>query len=210
MRAAPRSTPEASDGHPATSVDPDDSLIGSFANMRLRYLLDTGDWAGDVAAWTLPAHAGAGARLDFAFAAALGEIARGRTTQPTPALSDLEAVGREVSDIETKSGDADPSYRVRPEIFDLEAGGLLAEREGDLAGAEKRLRRAVALEESLPVAFGPPTIDKPTHELLGEFLLRRGRRGDARAEFERALRRTPGRRLAEQGLEASLTARTTQ
>ncbi|HSQ23215.1 MAG TPA: hypothetical protein VLN44_02335, partial [Pyrinomonadaceae bacterium] len=54
--------------HPGHSMDPDASLAGSFANMRLRYLLDTGDWTGEVAGSTLPKTAGAGARLDFAFA----------------------------------------------------------------------------------------------------------------------------------------------
>jgi len=56
------------------------------------------------------------------------------------------------------------------------------------------------LEETLPIAFGPPTIDKPTYELLGEFLLRRGRKDEARAAFQRALARTPGRRLLLAGL----------
>jgi Flp pilus assembly protein TadD len=75
--------------------------------------------------------------------------------------------------------------------------------DGDFTGAEKLLRQAVEQEEKLPIAFGPPTIDKPTHELLGEFLVRRGRKAEAHAEFQQALARTPGRRLAEQGLKSS-------
>ena len=58
--------------HPGHSMDPDNSLTGSFANMRLRYLPDTGDWGGEVAGWSLPETAGPGARLDFAFARAKG------------------------------------------------------------------------------------------------------------------------------------------
>jgi hypothetical protein len=65
------------------------------------------------------------------------------------------------------------------------------------------LQEAVGLEEKIPVAFGPPMIDKPTHELLGEFLLRRGRRDDAQIQFRRAVALTPGRRLAVQGLAAA-------
>lgn len=188
---------------PGHSMGPDQSPSGSFASMRLRYLIDAGDWAGEVASWPLPASAGPGARLDGAFAEALGEIARGRTIEARQALSALEVVGREVTDRETKRADPDPSDRLRPQILLLEVRALLAEREGDLAGAEKTLREAVGLEETLPIAFGPPTIDKPTHELLGEFLLRHGRKEEARAEFEKALARTPGRRLAEQGLAAA-------
>jgi tetratricopeptide (TPR) repeat protein len=189
--------------HPGHSMDPDDSLAGSFANMRLRYLLDTGDWSGEVVGWPLPKTAGPGALLDLAFARAMGEIAQGHVAAAREALGELETVAREVVDIETKRGDSDPSYRVRPEIVLLEARGLVAEQEKDLAGAEKLLRQAVALEEMLPIAFGPPTIDKPTRELLGEFLLRCGRSDEAREDFAKALARTPGRRLAERGFGAA-------
>lgn len=194
--------------HPGHSMDPDNSLSGSFANMRLRYLLDSGDWTGEIAGWTLPKTAGQGARLDFAFARAMSEITQGHRGAARQALAELEAVGHEVADIETKSGASDPSYRVRPEIFLFEVQALLAEQEGDLAGAERLLLLAVGLEDKLPIAFGPPTIDKPTHELFGEFLVRRGRKDEAHAEFEKAVARTPGRRLTEQGFEATFTSKT--
>lgn len=188
---------------PSQSMDPDDSLAGSFANMRLRYLLDTGDWSGEVVGWPLPMNAGPGARLDFEFARAMGEIEQGHVAAARVALGKLEAVAREVVDIETKRGDSDPSYRVRAEVFVLEVRGLLGEQDKDLAGAEKLLREAVALEETLPIAFGPPAIDKPTHELLGEFLLRHERADEAQEEFKKALAHTPGRRLAERGFGAA-------
>ena len=86
---------------------------------------------------------------------------------------------------------------------------MLAELDKDYAGAERLLLQAVALEEKLPDAFGPPMIDKPTHELLGEFLLRRDRKNEARDEFKKAVARTPGRRLAEHGL-TSTSAETIQ
>ena len=186
--------------HPGHSMDPDDSLSGSYANMRLRYLLDSGDWTGEVAGWTLPMNASTGARLDFAFSQVISQIMKRDKAAAREALVALEAVSKEVIDIETKRGDPDPTYRVRPEIFLLEARGLFAELDGDLAGAEKLLREAADREDKLPIAFGPPTIDKPTHELLGEFLLRRDRKDEARSEFERALASTPGRRLVKEAL----------
>jgi tetratricopeptide (TPR) repeat protein len=197
---------EAAAAHVSQAMDPDKSLAGSFANMRLRYLLDTGEWAGEAAGWSLPSAVGPGARLDFAFARAVGEAVEGHLPAARRAIDELDAAGRTVVDIETRLGDADPSYRVRPGIFLLEARALLAESEGDAPAAEQLLRQAVGLEEKLPIAFGPPTIDKPTREQLGEFLLRHGRKAEAHAEFERALARTPGRRLARQGLEASAEA----
>ena len=188
--------------HPGMVLKADD-LSGAYANMRLRYLVDTADWTGEIARWPLPKMTSPGGRLDFAFTRALSAIAQGHVAEAHQALGELEAISREVVAIETKRADPDPSYRVRPEIFVIETRALLGEHEGDLAGAEKLLRQAVGLEEKLPMAFGPPMIDKPTHELLGEFLLRRGRKDEARAEFEKALARTPGRRLSEQGFAAA-------
>jgi len=189
--------------HSAHSMDADDSVIGSFANMRLRYLLDTGDWSGEVANWPMPANAGPGAQLDFAFARAVGEISRRNIAAARDALVKLESLSHSVADLEAKSGDPDPTDRVRPEILLAEAKGLMAEQENQLATAEKLLRSAVALEATLPIAFGPPTIDQPAHELLGAFLLRHGQGTQARSEFEKALGAAPGRRLAEKWLQAT-------
>ena len=196
--------------HPAHSMDPDDSVIGSYANMRLRYLLETGDWSGEAAGWVMPANAGPGARLDFAFARALGEIAQGHAAAARNAVAELQTISRSVVELETQRNDPDPTDRVRPEILLDEAQGLMAEQENHLAAAEKLLRQAVALEAALPVAFGPPTIDQPTHELLGAFLLRHGQRPAARAEFEHALAAAPGRRMAERGLRAASAGSDTQ
>jgi tetratricopeptide (TPR) repeat protein len=185
------------------SMDPDDSLAGSFANMRLRYLLETTEWHGEVARWPMPANAGLGAQFDFAFARALGEIAQAHLAAARDAIVKLETLSHSVVDMETKRNDPDPTDRVRPEILLIEAQGLMAEQGRQLVNAERLLRRAVALEATLPIAFGPPTIDQPTHELLGAFLLRRGKRVEARAEFEKALAAAPGRRQAEKALQAA-------
>jgi tetratricopeptide (TPR) repeat protein len=189
--------------HNSHSMDPDTSLSGSFANMLLRYQIDGGDWNDEMTAWTLPKTSGPGARLDFVFARLMREIKQKNNVAARQSLTELEVTAREAKDSQTKVGEADPTYRVRPDIVVLEARALVAEQENDLAGAEKLLHDAVTLERTLPIAFGPPTIDKPTYELLGEFLLRRGRKDEARAAFEQALARTPGRRLPLAGLSAT-------
>jgi hypothetical protein len=140
----------------------------------------------------------------------MGEVMQGHRDAARKALSELEVVVRQLVEIRTKSGDPDPSYRVRPEILLLEVRALLAEQEGDFAGAERLMLQAVSLEDKLPIAFGPPTIDKPIHELLGEFFLRRGRKDEAHAEFEKAVARTPGRRLSAQGFVATAGIKATQ
>ncbi|MGE0815008.1 MAG: hypothetical protein AB7O28_04300 [Vicinamibacterales bacterium] len=191
------------DAAPVMSMDPDNSRAGSLANMRLRYLVDTADWTGEAAGMALPPNAGPGARLDFAFADGLRAIGLKDAAGARQALQRLDAAARDVVALETRRADPDPTYRVRPDIFVLEIQGLLAELEGDAGAARAKLAEAAGKEQTLPIAFGPPTIDKPTLELFGEFLLRQGSPGEARTAFERALARTPGRRLALHGLETA-------
>jgi tetratricopeptide (TPR) repeat protein len=58
------------------------------------------------------------------------------------------------------------------------------------------MHKVTSLEDAMPLDFGPPGVVKPSHELLGELLLRAGRPDQARAEFERALRLAPQRALS--------------
>jgi Flp pilus assembly protein TadD len=71
---------------------------------------------------------------------------------------------------------------------------------GDRDSALVLLRQAASGEDALPAEFGPPDIVKPTHELLGEYLLAAGRPAEAQREFTRALELAPGRSLALMGL----------
>jgi Tfp pilus assembly protein PilF len=52
----------------------------------------------------------------------------------------------------------------------------------------------------MQVEVGPPTLLKPTHELLGETLLKAGRAKEAQAEFRRALTLAPKRSRSLLGL----------
>ena len=52
----------------------------------------------------------------------------------------------------------------------------------------------------MPLEFGPPTIEKPSDELLGEMLLQLNRPSEARDAFQAALARAPGRRLVVEDL----------
>ena len=56
---------------------------------------------------------------------------------------------------------------------------------------------------AMPAEFGPPAIPKPSYELLGDVLLRLGRKAEAAEAYRSALAAAPGRRLSERGLVAS-------
>jgi tetratricopeptide (TPR) repeat protein len=64
---------------------------------------------------------------------------------------------------------------------------------GQVDEAIATIRRATALEETMPVPPGPPPLIKPSHELLGEILLRAGRHEEAAQAFATSLYRHPAR-----------------
>ncbi|HKI85481.1 MAG TPA: tetratricopeptide repeat protein, partial [Thermoanaerobaculia bacterium] len=81
----------------------------------------------------------------------------------------------------------------RVEILGLELDALLAREAGDAEAEIGFLRKATTIEASMPYAFGPPFIDKPPYELLGEELLAQKRPKEAIAALETAIKRTPRR-----------------
>jgi tetratricopeptide (TPR) repeat protein len=86
------------------------------------------------------------------------------------------------------------AYRaVEAEIMEIEvtAAGLAAKGSYDEAVAQ--MRKATALEEEMSPPSGPPDLIKPSHELLGEILLRAGRPEEATQEFKTSLLRQPNR-----------------
>jgi tetratricopeptide (TPR) repeat protein len=92
-----------------------------------------------------------------------------------------------------------------PGILTDQIQGLVFLRDDAVDKAAAALQKAADEEASLPSAFGPPMIAKPSHELLGEFLLERDRNQEARTAFETALSRAPRRVQALLGLQKSQT-----
>ena len=142
------------------------AMRGSVAQMRAVQIIESGQWDGAAARLVLDTASqddAAGAAVDFGsgFAAAKrGDLATARAI--VTALG-RRAAGRALED------------RGYADIMAREIDALVALRGGDNDGAIASLRRAVAMEDSLPVDFGPPADVKPPRELLGEMLLQLGR-----------------------------------
>ena len=176
-------------------------LLGAYGQMRARYLLDTGDWNGEVAKWTIPEGADAGVRLSFGFADGYGAVRRGDLNAARRALESIS--GADVSGgargVGTGAATA-ASYAGRAAILQQELQAMIAAAEGKRDEAIALLRKAAESESAMPFEYGPPFIDKPTEELLGEVLLEAQRPKEARLAFERALVRTPQRTQSLLGL----------
>ena len=65
------------------------------------------------------------------------------------------------------------------------------------------LRKAAEAEAALPPPFGPPALQKPSYEMLGDELLALGRKQEAADAYRAALAAAPNRRLSVLGLKAA-------
>jgi tetratricopeptide (TPR) repeat protein len=181
-------------------LDPDNIAAGSYIQMWSRYIIDADDWNGDLAAEDIPLDALAGPRLTRAFVRALQAAMRSdaaalrtlaaRLQQERDALEALLSTRREGAD----------RYRRRASLLTTEIQGMTLLVENRTDDAVATLREAVAAEDAMPVEFGPPFVDKPSSELLGDVLLALKRPEEARAAYESALRRTPNRTASLIGL----------
>ena len=196
------STKRTSTASPATDgrqmLDPDSSLAGSFAAMRLRYILDTEDWTGEVVSWTVDAGAQQRTRIALEFGTGYAAARAGRHDEAVAALERLRKARESLAAaVGAANTEQDASFaREWARILETQ---LAAVAKG-LAGSIPVLQEIAIAEEKLPIEFGPPAVDKPSYELLGEALLAANRPREALAAFEKALARTPERTASLVGL----------
>jgi tetratricopeptide (TPR) repeat protein len=116
------------------------------------------------------------------------------------ALGDRAAAARELAAMKERLQAADASS---PEtygpgvqaarVMTLELEALLLSAAGNEDDAIALLGSATALEDDIPYEYGPPRVVKPSHELLGELLLKGSDFAEARVAFEGGLARAPRR-----------------
>jgi tetratricopeptide (TPR) repeat protein len=185
----------------AEAIDPDDSTLGSFAQMRTRYVLDSEDWSGAEVGTKLDTGGAVLPRFSEALANGFAAVGRGDLPAARSLIEELEALSVRLPALYDKAGDTAPEwFRKVPGIEIEELRATLLEAEGKAEEAVALARKAASDEAMLPIAFGPPVVDKPTSELLGEILLRQKRPAEAKKAFEAALERTPERTSALLGL----------
>jgi tetratricopeptide (TPR) repeat protein len=92
--------------------------------------------------------------------------------------------------------DTTPSMLTETEIITEQLRALKAWLQDDPDKVESHLRKSIELEEGLSYSYGPPAIQKPTHELYADWLLSQGREDEAKVQYENTLKRAPKRKLA--------------
>jgi tetratricopeptide (TPR) repeat protein len=181
-------------------LDPDNIAAGSYIQMWSRYVIDTEEWDGALVREDLPLGDLAGAKLTRAFVRALAAAKRSDANALRAASIDLRAARQALERMLASRPDGGHSYRTRAAILDQEIDALARLADGRQEEAVDVARRAAAEEERMPVEFGPPFVDKPAGELLGDVLLSLGRKSEAASAYESALKRTPNRASSVKGL----------
>ena len=139
------------------------------------------------------------ARFTLAYAELIAGLAEAGPVRAARAR--LIEIDRELSEAARTS--REPAYAPRRRAIVLaQAEALEALRSGRTEEGLAMLRRAAETERAMPAEFGPPLVEKPTFELLGEELLGLHRRSEAEAAFRAALELAPNRRRSLQGLGA--------
>ena len=184
---------QAGSTHAHGAVDPDSSAVGSYVQMRSRYLMDAAEWNSDVVGWGVKTSTPMAA-FSFDFATAYAAAQRGDVSAARAEWKKMEDESRSLGAFFDQDGyPAGHWWRKVPGIAMEQIRALLLAREGKGDAAVALLRKVSAEEQSLPYAFGPPVVDKPTSELLGELLLEQKQPAEARKAFEESLARTPRR-----------------
>ena len=114
-------------------------------------------------------------------------------------LSPLSATAAEEGENVYEGANDESDFEVA-HIMERELEALILFAEGKTAEAVTLLEEATAAEEVRPLEYGPPSVVKPSHELLGEMLLALDRPAEARLQFLEALERAPRRTLSIVGL----------
>jgi tetratricopeptide (TPR) repeat protein len=182
------------------AMDSYEGRIDSFADMRAHQIASGGTLtpADEVAIPDGAQHAAA--RFVMAYGDVLASAKRGEVPALKAAVARLHESQKAAMEHrhQAMSG-MNPNAHTRYEVMVQQADALLLAAEGKRAEAIAMLQKTAATETSMPFEFGPPVIEKPTYELLGDELLAAGRASEAAAAYRSALERTPGRTISVEG-----------
>ena len=78
---------------------------------------------------------------------------------------------------------------------------LRAELYNDTKLAEEHFMESIEIENSISYSYGPPSIQKPTHEMYADWLLSQKRNEEAAKQYELAQKNGPGRLRVLKGIE---------
>lgn len=154
-----------------------------FSVMRGHQVIDSENW--DLYdRWTADISTESAPGRNYYFTSAFAALKTGNLKQAQNHLEKLKSV--DVSDERNEA--------TKRDIQVMQIEGMILASSGDYEKATAILKEAAELESGLPVSFGPPTIVKPSYELLGDVFMETGNIEQAMKSYGKQLERTPERR----------------
>lgn len=166
-------------------------MARGFVEMRLQSLVD-GESLGDTkVARALSINRPGSTSFAKTYGTAFQALRRGDTTRMGVLFDSLAQLQQSFA--KTPMARQMPEMGSSMDVMTAELHAMLLLNAGRPEDAIRLMQQTAVVDDGIPFEFGPPAVAKPTHELLGEMLLSRGRAAEAEKEFEFALTRTPGR-----------------
>ena len=198
--AASTSKSAGHEGMGMSGMSPVMITVESYAEMRAHFVIDTQLWDDEAVRWKVPPGDDPFAESTFDYVNAVAAIRRGDLAAAREAAARVEKEEeRAIASMKEKKM-YDSSMDDSALIYNGELHALLAAAEGKSQEAVAELQRLAMKEHAMPLEFGPPNIEKPTDEMLGELFLQLHRPAEAREALQTALARTPGRKLVVEAL----------
>lgn len=97
-------------------------------------------------------------------------------------------------------GESDHTDLVNAEVRQCQLQGMLEVLRKNPELAEIQFLKSIELKNQINYNFGPPIIQKPTHEMYADWLMRQGRNEEAAKHYALTLEHAPKRLLSEEGL----------
>ena len=128
------------------------------------------------------------------FAIGMSAVQTGRMDAANQSLDQLRQRVSQAADEESAN------HVLSGKVMTRQLAAMIFIAQGNVDDGLSLLQEAAFLEDTIPYKYGPPFPVKPSHELLGEVLLRLGKRDAAHRHFTLALERRPQRALSLAGL----------
>jgi len=181
-------------------LDPDGDRVGSMVQMWARYMFETGGDDAEVAAWQFNLADAFDPNLNVLYVRAMLRQDPATIEEHLARFIELRSELRETVIAMPEQVPYDLLYLDRLDVIEHQIRSVLAKARGDSNGAIKHAREASRLEGEMPYSFGPPFVDYPSAQLLGELALDLGMYEEAAAAFREQLQRSRRKTQALTGL----------
>jgi tetratricopeptide (TPR) repeat protein len=190
-------------GEPPTGrmiLDPDNDRVGSMVQMWARYMLETGDNDPEVAQLQFNLSDAFDPNLNVLYVNAMLAKNPADIEKYTAKFLKLKAELRESVTAQPEQVPFNLLYLDRLDVIEKQLQASLAKANGEGNMALEYAREASRLEGEMPFSFGPPFVDYPSAQLLGELAFDLGDYEGAVAAFSKQLKRSRRKVQAVEGL----------